>query len=207
MGVDLANLVRGLLEPFGLVAGKGGGRPFVERVRNLVAASPPGEVAEALLAAWQAINDQVNTLSRRLIAIAREHQTVQRLMTAPGVGVVVALAYVNVIDDPARFARSSSIGTFVGLTPRRFQSGEEDYTRRILMCGDAMLRGYLFEVAGIILHRVAKWSVLEPRHAAAQADRRQKGDDRVARKLSVILHRMLRDGSTFRWSAKEIQAA
>jgi transposase len=97
-------------------------------------------VAEALLAAWQAIDDRVANLSRRLVAIAREDQTVRRLMTAPGVGVVVALAYVSVVDDPERFARSSSVGAYVGLTPRRFQSGEEDYTGRISRCGDALLR-------------------------------------------------------------------
>jgi transposase len=197
-----------VLKPFGLVAGKGGGRPFVERVRSLVMDSPLREVAEALLAAWQAINDQVSTLSRRLIAIARQDQTVQRLMTAPGVGVVVALAYASVIDDPERFARSSSVGAYVGLTPRRFQSGEEDYTGRISRCGDALLRGYLFEAAGIILHRVAKWSVLKAwGMRLLKRIGAKKATVAVARKLSVILHRMLRDGSTFRWSAKEEQAA
>jgi transposase len=208
MRVDLANQICGVLKPFGLVAGKGGGRPFVERVRSLVMDSPLREVAEALLAAWQAINDQVSTLSRRLIAIARQDQTVQRLMTAPGVGVVVALAYASVIDDPERFARSSSVGAYVGLTPRRFQSGEEDYTGRISRCGDALLRGYLFEAAGIILHRVAKWSVLKAwGMRLLKRIGAKKATVAVARKLSVILHRMLRDGSTFRWSAKEEQAA
>ena len=100
-------------------------------------------------------------------------------MTAPGVGVAIALAYVSVIDDPERFARSSSVDAYLGLTPRRFQSGEEDYTGRISKCGDSLVRGYLFEAAGIILHRVGKRSVLNgPGHAAAQADRRQEGDDR-----------------------------
>ena len=76
-------------------------------------------MAEALLAAWQAISGQAAILSRRLIALARQDQAVRRLMTAPGVGVVLALAYVSGIDDPERFARSSSVGAYVGLTPRR----------------------------------------------------------------------------------------
>ncbi len=82
-------------------------------------------------------------------------------MTAPGVGVLVALTYVSIIDDPQRFAKSSSVGAYVGLTPRRFQSGEDDYTGHISKHGDALLRTYLFEAAGIILHRVAKWSPLK----------------------------------------------
>jgi transposase len=161
MRVDLANQIRGVLKPFGLVAGKGGGQPFMDRVRQLVANGPLQEVAEALLSAWQAISDQIGTLSRRLVGMARQDQLVRRLMTAPGVGVLVALTYVSVIDDPQRFSRSSSVGAYLGLTPRRYQSGEADYTGQISRCGDKLLRTYLFEAAGIILHRVAKWSALK----------------------------------------------
>ena len=166
------------------------------------------EPAEALLSAWQAINDQIAILSRRLIAIARQDQVVKRLMTAPGVGVLVALAYVSVIDDPERFAKSSSVGAYVGLTPRRFQSGEEDYTGRISKHGDALLRTYLFEAGGIILHRVAKWSALKVWGTRlAKRIGAKKATVAVARKLAGILHRMWKDGSEFRWSAKDAQAA
>ena len=150
MRVDLANQIRGVLKSFGLLAGKGNGQPFVERVRTLVADGPLQDVTEVLLSAWQAINVQINILSRRLIVVSRADETVKRLMTAPGVGVLVALTYVSVIDDPQRFSKSSSVGAYLGLTPRRFQSGGEDYTGHISRCGDKLLRGYLFEAAGIV---------------------------------------------------------
>ena len=86
MHVDLANQIRGVLKPFGLIAGKGGGRPFAERVRALVAGGPLQEVAGALLAAWQAIGEQIAVLGRRLVAVARQNEAARRLMTAPGVG-------------------------------------------------------------------------------------------------------------------------
>ena len=208
MRVDLANQIRGVLKPFGLIAGKGGGQPFVERVRILVAGGPLQEVAEALLSAWRAIGEQIAALSRRLVAMARRDEAVRRLMTAPGVGTLVALTYVSVVDDPERFARSSSVGAYVGLTPRRHQSGEEDYTGHISRCGDKLLRTYLFEAAGIILHRVSRWSTLKAWGTRlARRIGTKKATVAVARKLSVILHRMLRDGSEFRWSAKEAQAA
>jgi transposase len=208
MRVDLANQIRGVLKPFGLIAGKGGGQPFVERVRTLVAGGPLQEVAEALLSAWQAIGEQIAVLSRRLVSMARQDEAVRRLMTAPGVGVLVALTYVSVVDAPERFARSSSVGAYVGLTPRRHQSGEEDYTGHISRCGDKLLRTYLFEAAGIILHRVARWSTLKAWGTRlAKRIGTRKATVAVARKLSVILHRMLRDGGEFRWSAKEAQAA
>ena len=208
MRVDLANQIRGVLKPFGLVAGKGGGQPFIARVRALVAGGPPEQVAEALLAAWEAVGSQVAALSRRLIAMARQDQAVRRLMTAPGVGTLVALTYVSVIDDPERFARSSSVGAYLGLTPRRYQSGEEDHTGHISRCGDRLLRSYLFEAAGVILHRVSKWSALKAWGTRlAKRIGTKKATVAVARKLSVVLHRMLRDGSEFRWSAKEAQPA
>jgi transposase len=208
MRVDLINQIRGVLKPFGLVVGKGGGQPFAERVRQLVANGSLQEAAEALLSAWQAISAQISTLSRRLVALARQDKAVRRLMTAPGVGVLVALTYVSVIDDPPRFARSSSIGAYLGLTPRRFQSGEEDHTGRISRCGDKLLRTYLFEAAGIILHRLAKWSTLKAWGTRLlKRVGSKKATVAVARKLAVVLHCMMRDGSTFRWSASGEQAA
>jgi transposase len=96
MRVDLANQIRGVLRPFGIIAGKGSGQPLMNRVRTLVANSPLRELVEALISAWQAVNDQISKLSRRLLTIAREDQTVKRLMTAPGVGVLVALTYTSV---------------------------------------------------------------------------------------------------------------
>ncbi len=66
------------------------------------------------------------------------------LMTAPGVGPVTALAYLATIDDPRRFPKSRAVGAYVGLTSRRFQSGEMDYSGRISKHGDGMLRSLLF---------------------------------------------------------------
>jgi transposase len=85
---------------------------------------------------------KVATLSQRLAAEARQDDAVRRLMTAPGVGVLVALTYVGVIGDPYRFTHSSSVGAYLGLTPRRFQSGETDDTGRISQCGDRLQRTY-----------------------------------------------------------------
>jgi transposase len=165
-------------------------------------------VAEVLLTAWQAISHQLAILTRRLIDMARQDQAVKRLMTTPGVGTIVALTYVSVIDQPERFAKSSSVGAYLGLTPRRFQSGEEDYTGHISRCGDRLLRTYLFEAAGIILNRVSRWSALKAWGTRlAKRVGSKKATVAVARKLAVILHRLLRDGTEFRWSTKQGQAA
>src|SRR5258708_1175818 len=101
-------------------------------------------------------------------------------MTAPCIGTVVAVTFVSVIDDPARFAKSRSVGTYLGLTPRRYQSGEVGHSGRISKCGGALLRSCLFEAAGVILNRVTRWSA--PKgvgeglgHPTGQEDQRQEG--------------------------------
>jgi transposase len=173
-------------------------------VRTLVTDGPLKDVVEALLTALQAISRQIGILTRRLMAMARQDQAARRLMTAPGVGSLVALAYISVIDAPERFSKASSVGAYLGLTPRRYQSGEIDRGGRISKCGDPLLRTYLFEAAGIILNRVSRWS---PIKAWGTRLARKVGGKKamvaVARKLSVILHRMWHDGTDFRWSNME----
>jgi transposase len=126
-------------------------------------------------------------------------------MTAPGIGVITALCYLATIDDPTRFKKSRSVGAYVGLTARRFASGEIDRTGRISKCGEKLLRSLLYEAANVLLTRVAKWSTLKAwgiRLAKRSGPRKAKVA--VARKLAVILHRMWIDGTEFNWSSKEI---
>src|SRR5437870_4951415 len=106
---------------------------------------------------------------------------------------------------PTRFKRSRSVGAYVGLTSRRYASGEVDWTGRISKCGDPMLRNYLYEAAGVLLTRVAKWSVLKAwGMRVAKRSGLRKAKVAVARKLAVILHRMWVDGTEFKWSSKEV---
>ncbi len=67
----------------------------------------------------------------RMSAAARDDETVRRLMSLPGVGVVTALTFRLTIDDPSRFSSASKVGAYLGLTPRRKQSGETDITGKI----------------------------------------------------------------------------
>src|SRR5262252_3423543 len=111
----------------------------------------------------------------------------------------------SAIDDPTRFKRSRSVGAYVGLTTRRHASGEIDWTGRISKCGDAMLRSYLFEAAGVLLTRVPKWSALKSwGMRLAKRNGLRKAKVAVARKFAVILHRMWIDGTEFQWSSEEV---
>jgi transposase len=121
---SIANTIRGLMKTFGLVIPRGCKGVFSTRVRE---AGGEGNAAlmaiiEPLLAAWQALREQTAVFDRQIAARAKHDPVARRLMTVPGVGVVVALAYAAVIDDPKRFKHSSAVGAYLGLTPRRYQA-------------------------------------------------------------------------------------
>lgn len=136
--------------------------------------------------------------------MAKADPTCRLLMSVPGIGVLSVLAYVSTVEDPARFARSRSVGAHMGLTPRQYQSGEVDRSGRISKCGDTLARTLLHEAAVVLLTRVKRASRLKD-WAQAVAKRSGPGKARIAlaRKLSVILHSIWRSGEPFRWSEQE----
>ena len=202
---DLENQVRGLLKNLGLVIGRAKLNVFAVRAEELIESRPELMAAvRPLLDARNAIEQQVDDLDRKVMRLARNDAQVRRFMTAPGVGPVTALCFLATIDDPTRFKRSRSVGAYVGLTTRRYASGETDWTGRISKWGDKMLRSYLYEAANVLLTRVAKWSTLKAWGIRlAKRSGLRKAKVAVARKLAVILHRMWIEGTEFKWSSQE----
>ena len=137
-------------------------------------------------------------MEKRLRAYAREDKRVRLLMTAHGVGALVSLTVVSAIDDPGRFRSSRSVGAHFGLTQKKYQSGETDITGRISKCGDHEVRTALYEAANVILTRPVKASALKSwAMAIAKRAGMKKAKVALARKLAVVLHRMLADGTEF----------
>ena len=159
---DLGNQIRGLLKNLGLIIGKAQGKVFSHRVEELVGGHPLLQQAvRPLLAVREKVSREIGDLDRKLLALVRDDVQSRRLMTVPGVGPITALAFRAAIGEPARFKRSRSVGAYFGLTPRRYASGEMDWSGRISKCGDALVRTYLFEAAGVLLTRVPHWCALE----------------------------------------------
>jgi transposase len=130
--------------------------------------------------------------------MARHDGRAKLLMTTTGVGAVISLTYAAAIDDPARFKNSKQVGAHYGITPKRYQSGEIDYTGRISKIGDKSVRTALYQAAHIILMRPVKASALKT--WAMQLAKRvgmAKAKVALARKLAVIMHRMLVDEKPF----------
>ena len=197
--LDVETSLRGLLRGFGLKVGRTTPRSFAARIRELVEGHATlTAVAEALLAARETLGAQLRDLEKRLRDQARADERAQLLMTVPGVGVIVALTFAAAVDDPGRFRSSKAVGAHFGLTPKKYQSGETDVTGRISKIGDAGVRTALYEAAHIILTRPVRGSALKS-WAARIANRAGmcKAKVALARKLAVVLHRMLVDGTPF----------
>jgi transposase len=200
---DVEASLRGMLRGFGLKVGKTTPKRFAGRVKELVVGHASLEaIAEALLAVHAVLLRELNGFERRVRTMARHDAKAQLLMTTPGVGAIVGLTYAYAIDDPARFKSSKRVGAHFGMTPKKYQSGETDYTGRISKNGDKGVRTALFEAAHVILTKPVKGSALKSwAMRLAKRAGMKKAKVALARKLAVIMHRMLVDGTTFDFAA------
>lgn len=202
---DIENSLRGVLRGFGLKVGPTTERTFAERIRKLVAGHPGLEMmARALLEAHGVLRREFNSLDKQVSRLARSHPQASLLMTTPSVGPIVALTYASAVDDPKRFRSSKATGAHFGLTPKKYQSGETDYTGRISKIGDASVREVLYQAAHVMLTKPVRncaalksWAMRIARRAGMR-----KAKVALARKLAVILHRMLADAQPFNPMAK-----
>ncbi len=204
---DTENAIRGLLGSLGLRFPKGSGK-LAGRVREALEGRPELKVMiEPLLSAAAALGREIGRLDEAVVARAKGFPACRLLMSTPGVGPVTALAYVATIGEAERFAKSRTVGAYVGLTSRRWQSGGMDYSGRISKHGDAMLRALLYEAANSLLtvvrraHPLKDWARRIKRRTS-----HKKACVALARRLAVILHRMLITGEAFRWPEKEASA-
>jgi transposase len=196
-------VIRGLLRPLGLKIGAVTRVRFEARVRQLVGTDRLLiAIFEPLLLMHKSLRASLAELHRLVLRAVRADSICRRLMTMPGIGPVTALTYRVTIDDPKRFRRSRSVGAYLGLTPRRHQSGEVDRVGRITKIGDGETRTALFEAANVILRPTTRWSSMKAwamKIASRQGARRAKVA--LARRMAVTLHRMWVDEQDFRWTA------
>ena len=199
ISLSLENQIRGLLKTFGRIVPKGAGGLFEKNVRALI--TDDAEIAAVimpLVQARQMTRSKCAALDRRLIAAVRGNATYRILMTMPGIGPITAVAYVAALERPDTFKRSRAVGAWLGLTPRRFQSGEIDYDGHISRRGDGQLRALLYEAAAVLLTRVRmesglrRWGLMLRKRLGFK-----RAATALARKMAVILHAMWKSDTPF----------
>jgi len=191
--------LRGILRGFGLKVGKTTPTTFAQRIKELVIGHPNLEViAQALLAIREVLLREFRSFEKRVRTMARHNEQAKLLMTTTGVGAVISLTYLTGVDDPARFKSSKVVGAHYGMTPKKYQSGETEYDGRISKMGDESVRTALYQAAHVILTRPVKGSALKSWGLQlAKRKGMEKAKVGVARRLAVIMHRMLVDGTSF----------
>jgi transposase len=153
------------------------------------------KVRDQVPQALEQITSYVRAYNRQLEAMAKDrYPETQRLRQVTGVGPVTSLAYTLIIEDPSRFKNSRSVGAYVGLRPRRHDSGDSEPQLRITKAGNALLRRLLVQAAAHILGPFGSDSDLrrfgERISARGGKNARKRARVAVARKLAVLLHRL-----------------
>jgi transposase len=209
---DIETQARGVLKTYGIRLGavtRGQNRAgFRDQFKIATAGDSILEVvATSLIAVHEVVCAEAAAIEDELMVLARDSELARRLMTVPGVGPIVSLNFIAAVDDVGRFARVSDVGAYLGLTPRRYQSGEIDYSGRISKRGNAAMRTLLFEAANILITRVRRFSPLKA-WAVRLAARKgfKKAAVAAARKIAVVLLRLWRDGTTFAWTREAATA-
>jgi len=201
---DVENSLRGILRGFGLKVGKTTEREFAGRIEELVVGHRHLQViANALLAVRAVLRKEFAAFEKQARKMARSDTRARLLMSMPAVGPIVSLTYASAIDDPGRFKSSKQAAAHFGLTPKKYQSGETDYTGRISKIGDSSVRTALYEAAHVMLTKPLK-GCSQLKSWAMRIDRRagmSKAKVALARRLAVIMHRMLADGTPFNAAA------
>jgi transposase len=151
---DIENGIRALLREVGLKVGTPTRKAFPARVRELAADDVMrGSLAGSRLSVIEVMTQEVEQLTKRVLDEVRVEPTCRCLMTVPDVGPLTALAFRATIDQPSRFRKSRDVGAHLGLTPRRYQSGETDVQVHISRCGDELTRTALYKAAHSLLIR------------------------------------------------------
>lgn len=197
--VTLENQIRGLAVVFGVRLPRALTAAFVEQaLRASDGVDGLSAAMRGLVSARAAVLNAISAIDADMRRLVRASQACRRLMTIPGVGQLTALAFTAAVDDVARFKRSRDIGAYLGLVPRRWQSGEIDYTGSISKSGDRRARTLLYEAANVMLTRykgplkLKDWAL-----AIAKRSTMRKARIALARRLAIIMHAMLKHGTDF----------
>lgn len=203
---DLEGHIWGLLKTFGIrMRGIGQGQhrqAFRDQLADAGETDPVlRAIADGFITAHATLCQAAVDLDRAVKRKAKADPVARRLMTIPGVGPVNALSFIALVDDPARFKRTSDIGAFLGLTPKRHQSGEVDWSGRVSKCGDGAMRGLLFEAASCVIRQVKRFSPLKS-WAVRLAGRRgfRKAAVATARKIAVLMLTLWKNEADYQWT-------
>lgn len=212
--VNIISSVRFTVKSLGILLPSPGSACFAKRARSILTESHPEilqivepslEVIDCLSASIRKFDKQIDELGET------KYPATKILRQIPGIGPVTALSFVLVIEDPERFARNRDVGAYLGLVPRRDQSGDLDKQLRISKAGDAYLRKLLVGSAQYLLGHFGPDCDLKRKglEMAARGGPRSKKKAVVAmaRKLAVLMLVLWKTNGTYNPDHQQSSAA
>ncbi len=204
-------LIKAAVRREGLRLSQGEAERTASKVRAIPLRDEVVQELSPVLGLLSQLNREIDLADRRIEQLGKENPAVRRLMTAPGVGPVTALAFVASLvaslDQVSRFASAHQVESYLGLVPSEFSSGDRKHRGRITKRGNARMRSLLVEAAWrVIRSRRSECATLKA-WALGVAARRGKRIAVVAlaRRLSGILYAMWRDDAEYRSQSAKVE--
>lgn len=198
---QIAGTIRGLLKIYGIkvnqrLSSANFALKVQEMVHNLDEISQTS--IESLVHSLEIIEESTRKLDKMLSEQSKKDEDCKLLTTVPGVGIIVAMTYKAAIDDLHRFETSYTVGAYMGLSPRQYASGEIDRHGSISKMGPVDCRNMLYEAAQVLLVKCKRTFKLRSWGLKLKKKKgMKKAIVAVARKLAVIMHKMLIDRKEF----------
>jgi transposase len=192
--VDIISSVRFTLKSLGIALPSPNSETFARHARNTLKKEHSDMLAliEPSLGVLDAMTEQIRKLEKSIAEMATEKYPEYEFLTQiAGVGLLTSLTFILTIGDPTRFARKRDVGAFLGLVPKRDQSGESDKQLHISKAGDSYLRKLLVGCAQYILGPFGPDTALKRKGLkiaeSGGARAKRKAVVAVARNLAVLL--------------------
>jgi transposase len=202
----LINSVRGIVKPFGIVIPRCNSEQFHEVAINYepISSGNVKAVIAAMLVQIGSLTKEIDFQTKAIEGIEFDDPTITRFKTVPGIGNLIALAYVAYIDDPNRFGRSEQVGKYLGLSSGRRFSGGGGHTLGITKEGDPQMRALMLQAAYAFMRskkdsELKQWTVqlMARKGGKDSREAKKKTATALARKLGVLLHRIWITGEKF----------
>lgn len=195
------NAARNLVKSYGERLPSCDASVFHTRARDAVPEAL-GDALAPMLDVVETLTDQIGAYDKKITELCRsKYPETLELQKIPGVGPITALCYVLTLENPERFANPRQIGAYVGLVPRKHQSGGSNPQLGITKCGDGYLRRLLVQAAQCLLsargHDCAlrRWGLEKVARGGKGA--KKKAVIAAARKLAVTMFSLWRSGDEY----------
>ena len=178
----------------------------IAHIREVDGIDLAGDV-RPLVNVCESLKRHLKQLELALDRAARGNSVCRLLMQVPGIGPICAVSFYTAIEEPHRFGKNSDVGAYLGLVPRRYQSGQTSKTLGITKTGSKLTRSHLVTAATLFSRYAPDCALKDWAMAAKERLGARRANVAVARKLAIILLCMWKTRTPFRLYPQSVPGA